>query len=173
MYWRGADLSPAAFTADGAATGDRGSGPLAIGCAVYLVTSTAVVLHSVRRKYQTDATRHHVDHERGIHKTAPRRHVREVDDPQLIGATLTSACSNTLWNQPAESRSKASFNFLSNELSTRLPQCHRRINSAQSLLYERAVITSRMTASTRNASTTTCNAEALCATRRSSTLVVA
>lgn len=105
--------------------------------------------------------------------TSERRHVREVDDPQLIGATPTSACSNTLRNQPAESRSKASFNFLSNELSNRLPQCHIRINSAQSLLYERAFIASRLTASTRNASTTTCNAEALCATRRSSTLVVA
>lgn len=146
---------------------------MAIGCAVYLVTSTAVVLHSVRRKYQTDATRHHVDHERGIHRTAPLRHVCEVGDPQLIGATPTSACSNTLRNQPACSRSEASFNFRSNELSNRLPQCHIRIRSAQSLLYERAFIVSRLTASTRNAITTTCNAETLCTTRTSSTFVVA
>jgi hypothetical protein len=32
-----------------------------------------------------DATREHIDHERDVHKTTPRRHVGEVCHPQLIG----------------------------------------------------------------------------------------
>ena len=41
--------------------------------------------HRRVRARADDATREHVDHERDVYKAAPRRDVREVRDPQLIG----------------------------------------------------------------------------------------
>jgi uncharacterized protein (UPF0248 family) len=41
--------------------------------------------HRRVRAPANDATREHVDDERDVHKAAPRRDVREVRDPQLIG----------------------------------------------------------------------------------------